>query len=44
MAVIATKLYAKFIIVTNEKGPTTINRFIARSHVGPYNLLNVANR
>ena len=44
MAVIATKLYAKFIIVTNVQGLTTIKRFIAQSHVGPYNLLNVANQ
>ena len=43
MAVIATKLYAEFIVVTNEKGPTKTKRFFARSHVGPNNLLNVAN-
>ena len=38
MAIIAAKLYAKFIVVTNEKGPTTNKRFIAQSQVGPYNL------
>ena len=39
MAVIAAKHYAMFINVTNEKGPTTNKRFIARSQVGPNNLL-----
>ena len=44
MAAIAAKLYAKFNIVIDEKGPTTNKRLIAQSQVGPNNLLNVAER